>query len=144
MEPEVNKEKTMGINIDVGHEASFTTKITDKMVRDFADLSGDHNPIHVDEAYAAKSRFGRRIAHGMIVGGLISRALVDGIGLGGIYLGQTLKFVNPVFIDDTVTVTIKITALRKDKGIATVETNAFKENGDQVVKGEAVIMISPT
>lgn len=132
----------MSSNIDVGFTASVTVKVTDKMVHQFAELSGDRNPIHLDDEYAAKSRFGRRIAHGMIVGALISRALVDGIGLGGIYLGQSLKFVNPVFIDDTITINIKITGLRKEKGIATVETNAYKENGDVVVKGEAVIMIT--
>ncbi|MBV2170019.1 MAG: MaoC family dehydratase [Bdellovibrio sp.] len=128
--------------IDVGFTASFTTQVTDKMVHQFADLSGDRNPIHLDDAYAAKSRFGRRIAHGMIVGALISRALVDGLGVGGIYLGQNLKFVNPVFIDDVVTVTIKITGLRKEKGIATVETTAVNAKGDIVVKGEAVIMMN--
>ncbi|WP_415063159.1 MaoC family dehydratase [Bdellovibrio sp.] len=128
--------------IDVGFTASFTTQVTDKMVHQFADLSGDRNPIHLDDAYAAKSRFGRRIAHGMIVGALISRALVDGLGVGGIYLGQNLKFVNPVFIDDVVTVTIKITGLRKEKGIATVETMAVNAKGDIVVKGEAVIMMN--
>lgn len=132
----------MVTTIDVGYTASITVKVTDKMVHQFADLSGDRNPIHLDDDYAAKSRFKRRIAHGMIVGALISRALVDGIGLGGIYLGQSLKFVNPVFIDDTITITIKITGLRKEKGIATVETNAYKENGDIVVKGEAVIMMN--
>lgn len=139
---EKGRIKDMINKIDVGHTASFTTKITDQMVHQFADLSGDRNPIHLDEEYAAKSRFKRRIAHGMIVGGLISRALVDGIDHGGIYLGQTLKFVNPVFIDDVITVTIKITGIRKEKGIATVETNAYKENGDIVVKGEAVIMMN--
>ncbi len=127
--------------IDVGYTASITVKVTDKMVHQFAELSGDRNPIHLDDEYASKSRFKRRIAHGMIVGALISRALVDGIGGGGIYLGQSLKFVNPVFIDDTITITIKITGMRKEKGIATVETNAYKENGDIVVKGEAVIMM---
>lgn len=132
--------------IDVGFTTSITVQVTDKMVRQFAELSGDHNPIHLDDEYASKTRFGRRIAHGMIVGALISRALVDGIGQGGIYLGQNLKFVNPVFIDDTVVITIKITGLRKEKGIATVETNAAKLNGDVVVKGDAVIMMasSPT
>lgn len=132
----------MVTDIDVGYTASITVQVTNKMVQQFADLSGDRNPMHLDDEFAAKSRFGRRIAHGMIVGALISRALVDGIGGGGIYLGQNLKFVNPVFIDDVITITIKITGLRKEKGIATVETNAFKENGDQVVKGDAVIMMS--
>lgn len=128
--------------IDVGFTASITAQVTDKMIHQFAELSGDYNPIHLDDEYASKSRYKRRIAHGMIVGALISRALVDGIGRGGIYLGQTLKFVNPVFIDDMITVTIKITGIRKEKGIATVETNAYKENGDLVVKGEAIIMIT--
>ncbi|WII73509.1 MaoC family dehydratase [Bdellovibrio sp. 22V] len=127
--------------IDVGYTATITVQVTDKMVRQFAELSGDHNPIHLDDEYASKSRFKRRIAHGMIVGALISRALVDGIGRGGIYLGQSLKFVNPVFIDDTINITIKVTGIRKEKGIATVETNATKPNGDIVVKGEAVIMM---
>lgn len=130
--------------IDVGFTASITVQVTDKMVHQFAELSGDYNPIHLDDEYAKGTRFKRRIAHGMIVGALISRALVDGIGRGGIYLGQSLKFVNPVFIDDFITITIKITGLRKEKGLATVETNATKANGDLVVKGEAVIMMTTT
>ncbi|MDG0816811.1 MaoC family dehydratase [Bdellovibrio svalbardensis] len=130
-----------GRNVDVGFTNSITVKVTDKMVQQFAELSGDYNPIHMNEEFAAKTRFGRRIAHGMISGALISRALVECIGGAGVYLGQSLKFVNPVFIDDTITVTIKITAVRKEKGIATVETNVTKENGDMVVKGEAVIMV---
>lgn len=132
----------MVANVDVGFTASITQKVTDEMVRQFADLSGDRNPIHLDDEFAAKSRFGRRIAHGMIVGALISRALVDGIGKSGIYLSQSLKFVNPVFIDDTITITIKILEIRPRSQVATVETNAVKENGDIVVKGEAVIMLA--
>ncbi|UXR64735.1 MaoC family dehydratase [Bdellovibrio bacteriovorus] len=130
--------------IDVGFEAKVTVQVTDKMIQQFAELSGDHNPIHLSDEYASKTRFGRRIAHGMIVGALISRALVDGIGQGGIYLAQNMKFVNPVFVDDTIVITIKITGLRKEKGIATVETNVAKVNGDVVVKGDAVIMMSST
>lgn len=127
--------------MDVGFTQSISVKVTDQMIHQFADMSGDRNPIHLNDEYAAKTRFGRRIAHGMISGALISRALVDCLGGDGIYLGQTLKFVNPVFIDDTVTITLKVTGLRKEKGIATVETNVTKDNGDLVVKGEAVIML---
>lgn len=128
--------------VEVGFEASFKTQITDKMIRQFADLSGDHNPIHLDDAYAAQTRFKRRIAHGMIVGALISRALVDGIGRGGIYMGQSLKFVSPVFIDDTIEVKIKISSIRREKGIASVETTATNQNGELVVKGDAMIMMA--
>ena len=128
--------------VEVGFTASFKTQITDKMIRQFAELSGDHNPNHLDDAYAANTRFKRRIAPGMIVGALISRALVDGIGRGGIYMGQSLKFVNPVFIDDTIEVTIKISSIRREKGIASVETIATNQNGDVVVKGDAMIMMA--
>ena len=128
--------------VEVGFTASFKTQITDKIIRQFAELSGDHNPIHLDDAYAANTRFKRRIAHGMIVGALISRALVDGIGRGGIYMGQSLKFVSPVFIDDTVEVTIKISSIRREKGIASVETTATNQNGEVVVKGDAMIMMA--
>ena len=131
-------------NVGVGYEASITVKVTDKMIHQFAEMSGDHNLIHLDDEYAKSSRFGRRIAHGMIVGALISRALVDCIGQGGIYLSQNMKFVNPVFVDDDVIISIKITGVRSEKGIATVETIATKPNGDMVVKGDAVIMMKPS
>lgn len=128
--------------IDVGFTSEISVKVTDQMVQQFADMSGDRNPIHLDEEYAKNTRFGKRIAHGMISGALISRALVDCLGGTGIYLGQSLKFVNPVFIDDTVKVQLKVTGIRREKGIATVDTNVVKENGDMVVKGEAVIMLA--
>jgi len=126
----------------VGFKASLSVQVTDKMVRQFAEMSGDFNPIHVDDDYAKTTRFGRRIAHGMIVGALISRSLNEKIGGGGVYLGQNLKFVNPVFIDDTITIELTITGLRKEKGIATVETLAKKQTGEIVVKGDAIIMMS--
>jgi len=127
--------------VDIGYTRSVTVKVTDKMVRQFADLSGDHNPIHLDDAYAAQTKFKKRIAHGMISGALISRALVECIGTGGIYLSQNMKFVNPVFIDDEITITLTVTAIRKEKRIATVDTNVVNSAGDMVVKGEAIIMM---
>lgn len=129
-------------DIDVGFSTSISVVVTDEMVRKFAELSGDFNPIHLDDEYAKQTRFGRRIAHGMIVGALISRALVDGIGQGGVYLAQNMKFVNPVFIGEEIQIQLKITNIRKGRGLATVETNAVKANGDMVVKGEAMIMMA--
>ncbi len=135
-------EATHG-HVDIGFENKVSVQVTDKMVRMFAELSGDHNPIHLDDEYAKTTKFGRRIAHGMIVGALISRALNESLGSGGVYLGQSVKFVNPVFIDDTVTIHIKVTALRKEKGIAQVDTNVTNQRGETVVKGDAVIMMAP-
>lgn len=130
------------VQVDVGFKASMQIQVTDKMVRQFAEMSGDFNPIHLDDDYAKTTRFGRRIAHGMIVAALFSRAMNDNLGSGGIYLGQTLKFVNPVFIDDVLTISMTVTGLRKEKGIAVAETIASKANGDICVKGEATIMIA--
>lgn len=127
---------------NVGFKANVEVQVTDKMVHQFAEMSGDFNPIHLNDDYAKTTRFGRRIAHGMIVGALISRALNEKIGQGGVYLAQNLKFVNPVFIDDTVNIELTITGLRKEKGIATVETIAKKQTGETVAKGEAMIMIA--
>lgn len=131
-----------GKDKEVGFKATVEVKVTDKMVHQFAEMSGDFNPIHLDDSYAKTTRFGRRIAHGMIVGALISRALNEKIGSGGVYLGQNLKFVNPVFIDDVVTIELTITGIRREKGIATVETTAKKQTGETVVKGDAVIMMA--
>lgn len=125
----------------VGSEITFTVQVTDKMVKQFAEMSGDYNPIHLDDAYAATTRFKKRIAHGMICGALISRVLAEKLGRGGVYLGQTLKFKDPVFIDDTITVTLKVLAIRASKGIATIETICRNQNGVVCVKGEAIIMM---
>ena len=129
-------------DICVGYKASETIQITDKMVRQFAELSGDFNPIHLDDDYAKTTRFQKRIAHGMILGALISRLLTEKIGTGGIYLAQSLKFSNPVFIGDDITFEFEITKLHKTRGIGTVETNARNPKGEIVVKGEATIMMS--
>jgi acyl dehydratase len=130
------------MQLKIGDKFSIGKQITDKVVRDFAELSGDFNPIHLDEEFAKNTRFGRRIAHGMISGALISAVL--GFKLKDrkiVYLSQTLKFTAPVFIDDTVTATATVTNIREDKPIVTVETICTNQNDEIVVKGEAVIMV---
>lgn len=125
----------------VGDHKSIQVQVTDKMVRQFAELSGDYNPIHLDEEYAKSTRFGRRIAHGMICGALISRTLATELGPGGIYLSQNLKFLHPVFIDDILSIELDVLALRESKGIGTIGTTVKKQSGEIVVKGEALIMM---
>ena len=124
----------------VGDRISINVQVTDKMVRQFAEMSGDFNPIHLDDDYAKGTRFGRRIAHGMICGALISRTLAMELGSGGIYLSQTLKFLQPVFIDDVLTIELHVASLRAEKGIASIETTVKKQSGETCVKGDAMIM----
>lgn len=132
------------MDIQIGDKFSTSKQITDQVVRAFAELSGDYNPIHLDDEFAQNTQFGRRIAHGMISGALISAVLgYEFKERRVVYLNQTLKFVAPVFIDDTVTATATITNIRADKPIVTLETVCTKQTGETVVKGEAVIMVLP-
>jgi len=124
----------------VGDRKSVNIQVTDKMIRQFAEMSGDFNPIHLDDEYAKGTRFGRRIAHGMICGALISRALAMELGPGGIYLSQNMKFLHPVFIDDVLTIELHVATLREEKGIASIDTIVKKQTGEICVKGDAMIM----
>lgn len=130
--------------LKIGDQFSATKQITDATVRAFAELSGDFNPIHLDDEFAKTTRFGRRIAHGMICGALISAVLGNEFRERKIiYLSQTMKFIQPVFIDDTVTATGTIANIREDKNIVTLETVCTNQTGEIVVKGEAVVMVLP-
>jgi 3-hydroxybutyryl-CoA dehydratase len=127
-------------DIKVGDDASITRTITEAHIVIFAGLTGDMNPLHVDAEYAAKSMFGERIAHGMLVAGLISAVLgTDLPGPNSIYLGQDLKFTAPVKIGDTLTVTATVTEKRDDKRIIKLRTTATNQRGEMVVDGSAVI-----
>jgi 3-hydroxybutyryl-CoA dehydratase len=130
------------MDLKIGDKFSTSKQITDAVVRAFAELSGDYNPIHLDEEFAAKTRFGKRIAHGMISGALISAVLgYEFKERKVVYLSQTLKFTAPVFLDDTVTATATVANIREDKPIVKLETVCTNQAGEMVVKGEAVVMI---
>lgn len=129
------------MNIRVGDTAEFSKTIADEDVRVFADLTGDHNPVHLDDQYASSTRFGRRVAHGMLTASLISSVLANKLpGEGTVYLSQSLKFVAPVYLDDTVTTRVTVTGIREDKPIATLETVCLNQRGETLVKGEAVVL----
>lgn len=126
----------------IGEKASLSHAVTDKDVADFARLTGDVNPVHIDEAYAKTTRFGGRIAHGMLTAGYITALLGTKLpGPGAIYLNQTLKFTAPVRIGDTVTVTAEVTAYREDKRIVTLKTDCTNQHGELVLTGEAVLLM---
>jgi 3-hydroxybutyryl-CoA dehydratase len=126
---------------ELGAKASRTQTISDEVIRAFADLTGDHNPIHLDEDYAAGTRFGRRIAHGMIAASLISATLANDLpGPGTVYLSQTLHFKAPVYPGETITATVEVKALRSDKPLVTLATTCTKQDGTVVLEGEAVVL----
>src|SRR5690349_24827648 len=126
-----------------GDKASRTQTISDEMVRAFAALTGDANPVHLDDAYAAGTRFGRRIAHGMIAAGLISATLANELpGPGTVYLSQTLQFKAPVYPDETITATVEVKSVRPDKPIVTLRTVCTNQDDEVVLEGEAVVLVS--
>lgn len=129
------------MQINLGDKFSVTRKISDQLIRSFAELSGDRNPIHLDEDFAAQTRFGRRIAHGMLSGALISSVLGNEFAEEKIvYLSQTMRFVAPVFVGDTITVTATVASIREDKPIVTVETVCSNQDGETTMTGEAAVM----
>lgn len=130
------------MNLQIGDKFSTSKQITDSVVRAFAELSGDFNPIHVDEEFARSTRFGKRIAHGMISGALLSAVLgYEFAERKIVYMQQTMRFVAPVFIDDTVTATATVVGIREDKPIVTIETVCTNQHGERTLEGEAVVMI---
>jgi acyl dehydratase len=125
----------------VGQSITYSQVIDDKLVRGYADLTGDHNPIHVDDAFAKRTKFHQRIAHGGILFGLVSMVLGDKMpGIGTIYMSQLVNFHAPVFINDTVTVVVTITALLP-KHVAKLSTIVTKQDGTVVMDGVSTIKL---
>ncbi len=130
------------MNIKPGDTAIVTQMITEDDIHTFADLIGDHNSVHLDDEYARKTRFGRRIAHGMLCGSLISAVIGEQLpGRGAVYLSQTFRFVAPVYPGESITARVTVVKIREDKNILTLETVCEKQNGETVITGEAVVLI---
>ena len=126
----------------IGQIATISKTVSDKDVKQFAKLVGDENPIHIDDEFAKKTQFGKRIAHGMLGASLISAVLGMKLpGPGVIYLSQFLQFTAPIFIGDKITAQVIVVKIREDKPIITMETNCINQNDEIVIKGEAVLMV---
>jgi 3-hydroxybutyryl-CoA dehydratase len=127
--------------IAVGARFQETTAVTDQMVREFAHATGDANPVHLDDVYAATTLFKRRIAHGMLTAGLISRTLgMSFPGAGTIYLRQHLQFIRPVFIGDIITVQLEVVEKIDEKKVIRLTTTCVNQNGENVLTGEAMVV----
>jgi 3-hydroxybutyryl-CoA dehydratase len=127
-----------------GQTAKRLTTISRTMVEEFARISGDHNPIHLDDQAAARSRFGKRVAHGLLVASTISGVLAEDLpGPGTIYLSQSLRFTAPVFIGDRILT--RVTAIQAT-GDRTWEmsTDCINDAGDFVIQGTASVLLDTT
>lgn len=127
-----------------GDSASISKQITEEDVKQYSSLSLDTNPVHLDPEYASQTRFGRQIAHGLYVAGLISAVIGTKLpGPGAIYANQTLKFLRPVYLGDTVTATATIQTYDRERGKMTLRTICSNQGGESVLEGEAEIRYRP-
>jgi 3-hydroxybutyryl-CoA dehydratase len=134
------KEKTIH-ELKIGDSAQISKIITEEMVHDFAKATGDFNPIHMDQAYAEKTFFKGRIAHGVLSIGLLSAVLGNILPGGGtIYLSQEVKFLAPVRIGETLTIRVEVIELIPEKNRARFKTTCTNQEGQMVVDGTAWAM----
>jgi 3-hydroxybutyryl-CoA dehydratase len=128
-------------DLKLGQSSSFTKQITNKDVLLFAEVSGDDNPVHVNEAFAQTTMFKGRIVHGALVASLFSKVLGTQLpGMGTIYLGQESRFMKPVRIDETITATVTIIEIIAEKNRVILETIARNSAGEVVVTGKATVL----
>ena len=128
--------------LTVGQTAEMSKTVTEADVVLFAGVTGDFNPVHVDAVAAERSRFGGRIAHGMLSAGFVSAVLAMRLpGPGTIYLSQSLRFTRPVRIGDTVTARVEIAERVPAKRRVRLLTTGLNQRGETVLDGEAVVML---
>lgn len=128
-------------DLQIGQTATTETLITDELIQLFAKASGDRNPIHLDEAFAQTTAFGKRIAHGMLVASFISSAIANKLpGHGTVYRTQSIKFKYPAFIGDTVVTSIEIKDMVERTHTITLKTKCTNQDGKILVMGEAVVI----
>ncbi|RMA44255.1 MaoC family dehydratase [Rhodophyticola porphyridii] len=127
-------------DIEIGMTRNLTKMVTDRDIELFAEVSTDHNPVHLDDDYARDTIFEGRIAHGMLTAGLISAVIGEQLpGHGTVYLGQSLKFMAPVRPGDMVRAEVEVTQIDFAKRRVTMDTHCAVD-GRVVLKGEAVVL----
>ena len=131
--------------VAAGDRVSFTKTVTEEDIVDFARVTGDEQPLHLDPDFGKRTRFGKRIAHGMLSAGYISAALGTKLAPGWVvvYLQQQLRFRLPVAIGDTITANGEVKEIDGEKRIATLQTDCVNQEGAVVVQGEAKVMLDP-
>jgi 3-hydroxybutyryl-CoA dehydratase len=136
----MNEGKTLH-DLAIGETARVTKTLTQADVTLFAGITGDFNPLHMDHAYAATTRFGQPVVHGALLAGLVSAVLGMHLpGPGALYASQRLDFKRPVFIGDTITAEAEIVEKVEEKNRVRFITRCINQDGDLVAEGESVLL----
>lgn len=123
-------------DFEVGQHATFTKTFTDDDVQRFVEITGDVNPLHVDEEFAASTRFGRRVIHGMLTASILSTMVGMLLpGTGAIYRSQTITFLRPVHVGETVTAHFVVRAIDRDRHRLTINSWIENGSGERVIEG---------
>lgn len=125
---------------EVGHSVEFTTEIDAAAVASFADLVDDHNPLYVDDRFAARTRYGGRLVHGALLVGLVNSALTRLTGPGYVLMGQEIRFSAAVRVGEQVRVTAEVLRVREDKRIVSAETHIHRSDGESAFRGVGGLM----
>ena len=129
------------INVGINHKFEIT--VTEKLISDFSVISGDFNPLHMDENYATKTKFKKRICHGMLLASFLSRLVGMYLpGKNALYFSQILNFISPCFINDIITVKGEIMDKNYATKIITVKTSIVNQKNKLILDGEAKVMIT--
>lgn len=127
----------------VGESASLTQTVTEDMVNQMAELTGDRNPVHLDDAYAANTTFGKRIAHGLFCVGMVSNLLGTSLpGEGTILLNEEIRYCKPVYLGDTVEARVEITEIHLEKRRIQLSFVCVNQSQQVVCEGRAKIFYS--
>lgn len=127
--------------VQIGDREVWTRTVTEADVVMYAGIIGDRGPLHLDEEFAASTRFGGRIAYGMQCGGYIGATLANLLGVGSAYVSQTMRFRGPVLIGDRITVECTVTDKDEVRGRVFVTTTVSKGEGQVVLEGEAELVM---
>lgn len=126
----------------VGRTATRQVRVSRELVQRFADVVGDHNPLHLDPQVAGRSRFGGTIAHGMLVGSLFSALIAHELpGAGSVYLSQTLNFKRPVKVGQTVTAAVTCISADPERSRVMLRTEILGEDDAIVLEGQALVLV---
>ncbi|MFW9869140.1 MAG: MaoC family dehydratase [Candidatus Thorarchaeota archaeon] len=129
-------------DIEMGQTTEVVHLITEEDIKTFGELSGDFNPLHFNEDWAKKTMFGGRIAHGILTASFISTAIGMHLpGPGTIYMSQSMRFLSPVRIGDTITARVEVVMLNDKKERVTLKTTCINQNGNVVLDGEALVTL---
>ena len=128
--------------IILGVKTKFTVQINESTINEFARISGDHNPLHIDEQYAAKTQFGKRVCHGMLLASFFSRLVGMYMpGKNALYFSQTLNFQTPCFVGDKVTIEGEVIDKSQSTRIITIKTTAHNQVDKCLVDGIAKVIV---